>query len=156
MRRHGTLGHMVDQRALYAVLGLSPGADQAAIRHYYRTLARRLHPDVNRSAGAADQMRELNASYDMLRNLAVSAPVSPSVRTTSPTSTAPVSAAPFTGFIYRTAGAGASAVSVGSPLFVSVNGITIGIVAGFVGLVTLFAVWSYAVTKPFASATAAV
>src|SRR5687768_1454525 len=143
MRRHGTLGQMVDQRALYAVLGLSPGADQAAIRQSYRALARRLHPDVNRSAGAADQMRDLNAAYDTLRNLPAPAPVTTQVRTTSPTSTAPVSAAPFSGFTYRTAGAGtgASAVSVGSPLFVSVNGVTIGLVAGFIGLVTLFAVW---------------
>ena len=141
---------MVDQRALYAVLGLSPGADRAAIRQSYRALARRLHPDVNRSAGAADQMRELNAAYDALRNLPISTPVSPSVRTTSPISTAPVSAAPFSSFAYRTAGASASAVSVGSPHFISVNGVTIGIVAGFVGLVTLFAVWAFAVTKPFA------
>ncbi|HET7767924.1 MAG TPA: DnaJ domain-containing protein [Chloroflexota bacterium] len=140
---------MVDQRALYAVLGLSPGADQAAIRQSYRALARRLHPDVNRSAGAAGQMRELNAAYDALRNLPAPAPATAQVR-----ATAPASAAPFSGFAFRTAGTGAAAVSAGSPLFVSVNGVTIGLVAGFIGLVTLLAVWAFAVTKPFAGATA--
>src|SRR5688572_2458478 len=113
MRRHQEVRHMVDQRALYAVLGLSPGADQAAIRQSYRALARRLHPDVNRSAGAADQMRELNAAYDTLRNLpapVATAPVPP-VRST-PSAAPPT---PFNGFGYRVAGAGASAVSASSP-----------------------------------------
>jgi hypothetical protein len=58
---------MVDQ---YAVLGLVQGADQAAVHAAYRRLARRLHPDVDRSPGAADRMRRINAAYYALRELA--------------------------------------------------------------------------------------
>ena len=37
----------------YAVLGLAPDADAAALRRAYRRLALRLHPDKDPSAAAA-------------------------------------------------------------------------------------------------------
>src|SRR5688572_24389384 len=88
-----SLGQMVDQTALYAVLGLTPGSDRAAVRDAYRALARQLHPDVNRSAGAADRMRELNAAYHTLRD----GPASPIQVANPRTSAQASSAAPFGG-----------------------------------------------------------
>jgi curved DNA-binding protein CbpA len=50
----------------YAVLGLTPSADQVAVKRRYRTLARELHPDVNDSADAAAAMIEVNEAYAIL------------------------------------------------------------------------------------------
>jgi DnaJ-class molecular chaperone len=52
--------------AAYAVLGLPPDAPFADARNAYRTLARRLHPDVNASPRAAAQYAELRGAYETL------------------------------------------------------------------------------------------
>lgn len=54
------------QRDLYAVLGLAPNADGDAIRHAYRALARRLHPDVSVAPDAARQFAEISHAYAVL------------------------------------------------------------------------------------------
>lgn len=162
MRAGRFLGQMVDQTAPYAVLGLASGSDHAAVRDAYRRLARQFHPDVNRSAGAADRMRELNAAYNTLR--AAPADLAATASSAAPTTTASsrwpggtASSAPFGGtFHYATGGAGASAVSAGPLLFVPVNGLTIGVFAGFLGLIALLAVWAITVAKPFAGSTVTV
>lgn len=53
----------------YAVLGVSPLADAEEIRHAYRTLAHRLHPDANAGDPAsAARFAEATAAYRFLRD----------------------------------------------------------------------------------------
>jgi excisionase family DNA binding protein len=60
---------MTDQLDLYAVLGLSPGASQRAIRAAFRTLARRYHPDVNHADPAAERtFKRIARAYEVLRD----------------------------------------------------------------------------------------
>ena len=47
----------------YAVLGLPIGADVAAIKKAYRTLAKKYHPDVG---GNAEQFKRINEAYHVL------------------------------------------------------------------------------------------
>lgn len=51
---------------LYAVLGVPDDATNDAIRHAYRREARSCHPDVARSAEAAERFRRLAAAYEVL------------------------------------------------------------------------------------------
>jgi len=146
-----SLGQMMDQSAHpYAVLGLAPGADSAAVRSAYRRLARRFHPDVNRSAGASERMRQLNAAYAALcdaptPDVLVPAASAPSsyTRGTAVAAAAAVASAP------RWAGAAGAVSSVTFPTLFQSNAITIGLVAGFFGLVALFGVWAFAVARLF-------
>lgn len=46
----------------FAVLGLTPDADEAAVRAARRRLAQTLHPD--REGGTTDAMRRVNAAFD--------------------------------------------------------------------------------------------
>jgi DnaJ-class molecular chaperone len=50
----------------YETLGVSENANAKEIKAAYRKLARRLHPDVNRSADAADLMSSVNEAYEVL------------------------------------------------------------------------------------------
>ncbi|MBO0750802.1 MAG: J domain-containing protein [Bradyrhizobiaceae bacterium] len=51
----------------YEVLGVKKNADAAAIKGAYRKLAKRLHPDANKSdPKAAQRFAELNAAYEIL------------------------------------------------------------------------------------------
>ncbi len=52
----------------YAILGVSPAADDAELRSAYRTLARRFHPDVNGSVGALALFKDINTAYEVLSN----------------------------------------------------------------------------------------
>ena len=87
-------------RSHYRVLGVSPDAKVEDIERAFRTLARRLHPDVNGGDGAAEErMKELNVAratltdagargaYDEeLRRAAASAPaIQPRPTPTRPT-----------------------------------------------------------------------
>jgi hypothetical protein len=49
----------------YAILGLQPGADRAAVEQAYRELIKRYHPD--RSGGDAARAAEINQAYFELR-----------------------------------------------------------------------------------------
>lgn len=49
----------------YAILGVSPQADRAAIRRAYRKLARRYHPDAG--AGSSPERELLRAFDELLR-----------------------------------------------------------------------------------------
>jgi WD40 repeat protein len=55
----------------YRALGVSESADRAEIKRAYRKLARKLHPDVNRTAGAADAMSGINEAYRVLSDPAL-------------------------------------------------------------------------------------
>jgi DnaJ-class molecular chaperone len=51
----------------YEVLGVKKNADAAAIKGAYRKLAKKLHPDANKSdPKAAQRFAELNAAYEIL------------------------------------------------------------------------------------------
>jgi DnaJ-class molecular chaperone len=51
----------------YEVLGVKKSADAAAIKGAYRKLAKKLHPDANKSdPKAAQRFAELNAAYEIL------------------------------------------------------------------------------------------
>lgn len=49
----------------YAVLRLPEDADPASIRHAYRTLVRRFHPDAG-IGSSAQKFREVTEAYDVL------------------------------------------------------------------------------------------
>lgn len=54
-----------DSMNFYAVLGVSPNADEEAIRRAYRILARRYHPD--RGAGSSpEKFRQIAQAYETL------------------------------------------------------------------------------------------
>jgi len=50
------------------VLQVDPSAEQEVVDVAYRRLARKYHPDVNKSPEAALRMRELAAAYDVLKD----------------------------------------------------------------------------------------
>src|ERR1700676_3721615 len=49
----------------YAVLGVPIDADSETLKHAYRQLARRFHPDLAGDEGAI-QMKRINRAYDVL------------------------------------------------------------------------------------------
>jgi hypothetical protein len=51
---------------LYALLGVPPESSDDDIRHAYRTLARRHHPDANPDEAEADGFRRIVAAYEIL------------------------------------------------------------------------------------------
>lgn len=54
------------KRDFYETLGLSKNASDAEIKSAYRKLARKHHPDVDKSAGAADKFKEVSEAYQVL------------------------------------------------------------------------------------------
>ncbi len=50
----------------YEVLGVSRTASQEEIQRAYRKLARRYHPDINKSADAEEQFKKINEAYEVL------------------------------------------------------------------------------------------
>ncbi len=59
----------------YEVLGLATDADQVAIKAAYRALARKYHPDLNKSAAAAPQFLAVKEAYEVLSDPAKKASV---------------------------------------------------------------------------------
>lgn len=57
--------HTSESIDAYRVLGVEPGADQAAIRAAYRDRIKRAHPDT--STGDEETFRRVRAAYDRLR-----------------------------------------------------------------------------------------
>ncbi len=50
----------------YETLGVSKNSTEAEIKSAYRRLARQHHPDVDKTAGAADKFKELSEAYQVL------------------------------------------------------------------------------------------
>ena len=58
---------MSDKRDYYEVLGVAKGADEAAIKKAYRSLAKKYHPDMNPGdAEAEKKFKEVNEAYAVL------------------------------------------------------------------------------------------
>ena len=57
---------MATKRDFYEVLGVNKGATDAEIKSAYRKLARKHHPDVDKSSGAAEKFKELSEAYQVL------------------------------------------------------------------------------------------
>ncbi len=54
------------KRDLYEVLGITKSASELEIKSAYRKLARKHHPDVDKSSGAAEKFKELSEAYQVL------------------------------------------------------------------------------------------
>jgi molecular chaperone DnaJ len=57
---------MADKRDYYEVLGVSRSASDDELKKAYRGLARKYHPDINKSAEAEDHFKEINEAYEVL------------------------------------------------------------------------------------------
>lgn len=55
-----------NKRDYYEVLGLSKGASEQEIKKAYRSLAKKYHPDMNKSADAEAKFKEINEAYEVL------------------------------------------------------------------------------------------
>lgn len=53
---------------LYTQLGIDASADDARIQQAYREMARRFHPDVNKTDGAHEKFVEISRAYEVLRD----------------------------------------------------------------------------------------
>lgn len=50
----------------YDVLGVSKDASQDEIKSAYRNMAKKYHPDINKTEGAAEKFKEINEAYEVL------------------------------------------------------------------------------------------
>lgn len=57
---------MATKRDYYEILGISKNASEAEIKSAYRKLARQHHPDIDKSAGAAEKFKEVSEAYQVL------------------------------------------------------------------------------------------
>jgi len=53
-------------KSLYETLGLNENAAEAEIKKAYRTLAKKYHPDINKTPEAEEKFKEINAAYEVL------------------------------------------------------------------------------------------
>lgn len=57
---------MTDSKGYYVILEVSEKASYHQIKHSYRKLARKYHPDRNRSVHAEDMIKKINAAFEVL------------------------------------------------------------------------------------------
>lgn len=58
----------MEYKDYYKTLGVSKKASADEIQKAYRKLARKYHPDVNRSDGAEDKFKDITESYEVLKD----------------------------------------------------------------------------------------
>jgi curved DNA-binding protein len=58
----------VEYHDYYATLGVGKDASQEEVQKAYRKLARKLHPDVNKSPEAEARFKEINEAYEVLKD----------------------------------------------------------------------------------------
>ena len=54
------------KRDPYEILGIDKNATQDDIKHAYRTLAKKYHPDINKEPGAEEKFKEIQGAYEIL------------------------------------------------------------------------------------------
>ncbi len=52
----------------YSTLGVSKNASQEEIKHAYKELAKKYHPDLNKAKGSEEKFKEINEAYSALGN----------------------------------------------------------------------------------------
>lgn len=57
---------MSEKRDYYEVLGISKDASEQEIKKAYRSLAKKYHPDMNKSPDAEEKFKEINEAYEVL------------------------------------------------------------------------------------------
>jgi curved DNA-binding protein len=57
-----------DFKDYYQILGVARDASPDTVQKAYKKLARKLHPDVNKEAGAEDRFKELGEAYEVLKD----------------------------------------------------------------------------------------
>lgn len=57
---------MATKRDYYEVLGVAKSANDSDIKSAYRNLARKHHPDIDKTAGSAEKFKELSEAYQIL------------------------------------------------------------------------------------------
>ena len=58
----------MEYKDYYAVLGVDKKASQDDIKHAYRRLARKYHPDVSKEANAEEKFKNLQEAYEVLKD----------------------------------------------------------------------------------------
>ena len=58
----------VQYKDYYEILGVSRDASRDEIQRVYRKLARKYHPDLNKTAGSEDKFKEINEAYEVLKD----------------------------------------------------------------------------------------
>lgn len=58
----------MDYKDYYKILHVGKDASQEEIKRAYRKLARKFHPDVNKSADAEAKFKEINEAYEVLKD----------------------------------------------------------------------------------------
>lgn len=53
-------------KSLYETLGVSENASASEIKKAYRNLAKKYHPDMNKTPEAEEKFKEINAAYEVL------------------------------------------------------------------------------------------
>ena len=56
----------MDWRGYYAILGVSQDANFQEIKKSYRKLAKKYHPDRNKSANAEETIKKINEAFEIL------------------------------------------------------------------------------------------
>ena len=59
---------MAAEKDYYAVLGINKNATDDEIKKAYKSMAKKYHPDLNKTPEAAEKMKEINAAYDVLKD----------------------------------------------------------------------------------------
>lgn len=55
-----------DKKDYYSILGVNKGTDENEIKKSYYRLAKKWHPDKNKSVDAEDKFKEINKAYEVL------------------------------------------------------------------------------------------
>lgn len=58
----------MSKKDYYKIMGLDKNASQSDIKRSYRKLARKYHPDLNKSASAEEKFKEVGEAYDVLKD----------------------------------------------------------------------------------------